>query len=574
MKLSDYVWQRIAAEGVRDVFYLPGGGCMHLVDSLGRNPQLRPVSCLHEQGAAIATDAYAQVRGFGACLVTTGPGGTNALTGVAAAWCDSTPMIVISGQVKTADSATGRGVRQMGFQELPIIDMVKPITKYAAYVRHPDQIQSVLDHAIKIAKAGRPGPVWVEIPLDIQAAEVNLDEIEGWESKPTKVNVRAEAETILEALSHAQKPVILLGNGCRSSRDTWIAFAEEFGIPILTTWKAIDFLPEDHYLFAGRPGSVGQLGANLTQQNADWLLCVGARLDHGQIAYEPTTFAPHARKFVVDIDQAELNKLEGMTSLITLCCDSAQLARTLREWATYHSHPDFSPWLKQALDWKDENPIIKPEYRQEKGHVNTYTLVEELGKHLQEGDLLVPGSSGQCSEIIHQAWQVKKGLRILNSQGLGAMGFGVPAALGACIASGGKRTIVIEGDGGFAMNTQELEVIHRMNLPIKIFVLDNNGYGSIRNSQRSWFQHEVGCDPDSGLTLPDCTDIADAYGIETDWIEDHNLVLQTKSVLNRNQPMIVSVRTNTNQQTLPRVQSFKDANGKMRTKPMEDMLLT
>ena len=562
---------------------------MHLVDSLGNNPDLRPISCLHEQGAAIATDAYAQVRGFGACLVTTGPGGTNALTGVAAAWCDSTPMIVISGQVKTADSRAGKGVRQMGFQELPIIDMVKPITKYSKYVDNPNMIKFIMDNAISLARSGRPGPVWIDIPLDIQAAEIGEDVLNPhrWENPhPGYIPYRVEnkflgtdhigfADHALESLTKAERPAILLGNGCRQNADKALEVAEILEMPILTTWKAIDFLPEDHYLFAGRPGSAGQLGANLTQQNSDWLLVIGARLDHGQIAYEQETFAPNAVKFIVDVDKAELNKLSGMENVYTFCIDSGLMLSALLERIPAHRHVDHSPWLKQAIDWKEQNPVIKPSYRQEKGYVNTYTLVEELSRYLQEGDLLVPGSSGQCSEIIHQAWQVKKGLRILNSQGLGAMGFGVPAALGACIASGGKRTVVIEGDGGFCMNTQELEVIRRLNLPIKIFVLDNNGYGSIRNSQRSWFQHEVGCDPDSGLTLPDCTDIADAYGIETDWLfspETHNLDI--KHILGRHGPMIIQVPTNPNQQTLPRVQSFKDENGKMRTKPMQEMRVT
>ena len=579
MKLSDYVWERIAQEGVKDVFYLPGGGCMHLVDSLGRNPNLHPICCLHEQGAAIATDAYAQVQGFGACLVTTGPGGTNTITGVAAAWADSTPMIVISGQVKTADLKGNLGVRQLGFQELDIVEIVKSITKYAFQIKHPQQIKMVLDKLLLEARSGRPGPVWLDIPLDVQAAEVTdnvinaVDIYKGDTLLPDEVSTTKFAVDILDSMHRARKPAILLGNGCRGCIPEALEFSARFNIPILTTWKAIDFIPEDYPRFAGRPGAAGQLGANLTQQNADWLLVLGARLDHGQIAYEQSTFAPKAHKIIVDIDHAELNKLTFPCEKINT--DAKKMLGSLLSMTTYCDKNLWGLWNQQVNKWQADNPVIKPEYKEEKDYVNVYALVEALSDLLGEGDLLVPGSSGQCSEIIHQAWKVKKGLRILNSQGLGAMGFGVPAALGACIASGGKRTVVIEGDGGFAMNTQELEVIGRLNLPIKIFVLDNGGYGSIRGTQRSYFEGRlVGSDESSGLTLPPIVGIADVYGIKSFVIWDNSRLDEVIDwVFRWDGPVIVNVRVSPNQQTLPRVQSYRDSEGKMHTKPMEEMYL-
>jgi acetolactate synthase I/II/III large subunit len=575
MQLADYVWDRIAAEGVEEVFMLPGGGCMHLVDALGRHPRLRFICNLHEQGTAIAVDAYAQVRGFGAGLVTTGPGGTNAITGLAAAWMDSTPCIFVSGQVKRADLKGDSGLRQLGFQEIDIVSLVKSITKYAVTVEDPGSIRFHLDRALHLARTGRPGPVWIDLPLDVQAAEVDPEGQAGWTAAPSPPRGLEEpADRILEALSRAQRPVLLLGNGVRlaGAIPEALALAERFGLPVLTTWKAADFLPEDHPLFAGRPGAAGQRGANFTQQNADWLLVLGARLDHGQTAYMPEWFARGARKFVVDVDAAELRKLR-MDVELGLEADAGDLLKALLGRAPFHRAPATEGWLKRTQEWKGRYPVIRPEYREERGHVNAYTLVETLAGLLGEGDLLVPGSSGQCSEITCQAWPVKPGLRMLNSQGLGAMGFGPPAALGACIASGGRRTVCIDGDGGFQMNVQELEVIRRLDLPIKIFVLDNQGYGSIRNSQRNYFQGRlVASDATSGLTLPDPLAVAQAYGIATARLDSHDRLRESAAaLLAQPGPLVCAVQLDPDQPTLPRVTSHRRADGSMASRPMEDM---
>ena len=548
---------------------------MHLVDALGRHPKLRFICNLHEQGTAIAVDAYAQVRGFGAGLVTTGPGGTNALTGLAAAWMDSTPCIFVSGQVKRADLKRDSGVRQLGFQEIDIVSLVKSITKYAVTVEDPASIRFHLDQAIHLARSGRPGPVWIDLPLDVQAAEISSQDLVPWIPEPGPLPALDGAATqILGALETAQRPALLLGNGVRQAEAVAEALqlAEQLNVPILTTWKAADFLPEDHPLFAGRPGAAGQRGANFTQQNADWLLVLGARLDLGQIAYMPELFARGARKFVVDMDPAELDKLR-MELELSLVANAGDLVRALLRGLPRHKLPDTGAWLQRTQAWKARYPVFQPEYRQEQGHVNAYSLVEALASLVGEGDLLVPGSSGQCSEITYQAWPVRKGLRMLNSQGLGAMGFGPPAALGACVASGGRRTICLDGDGGFPMNAQELEVIRRLDLPIKIFVLDNQGYGSIRNSQRGYFQgHYVASDPASGLTLPDITTLAAAYGIPTATLEDYrDLELKLPALLLAPGPLVCAVRLNPDQPTLPRAVSYQRPDGSMATRPMEDL---
>jgi acetolactate synthase-1/2/3 large subunit len=575
VKLSDYVMNRIAAEGVEHVFMLPGGGCMHLVDSLGRHPDLDFICNLHEQGVAVAVDAYAQLRGFGAGLVTTGPGGTNALTGVAAAWLDSTPCLFVSGQVKRADLKRNTGVRQMGFQELDIVSMARPITKYAVTVEDPLDIRLHLDRAIHLARTGRPGPAWIDIPLDVQSADVMPEALRPWTpEKPSREDFAGAADRTLALLCEAQRPAILVGNGVRLAGATadFLRLAEALRVPVLTTWKAADFLPETHPLFAGRPGASGQRAANFTQQNSDCLLVLGARLDLGQVAYMHGLFARGAKKIVVDVDPAELGKLK-MDLDLAVAADAGAFLRAMLERLPDHPRPACTTWLEQVREWKQRYPVLEPKYWHQEGNVNAYVLMEVLSECLGEGDLVVPGSSGQSSELTCQAFRMKPGQRLINSQGLGPMGFGVPAALGACVGSGARRTLCIDGDGGFHMNVQELEVIRRLNLPVKFFVLDNEGYGSIRSSQRAYFQgHLVASDAGSGLTLPSTLRVAEAYGIRTARLESHEGIRdKVAALLARPGPLVCEVKLDPDQPTIPRVTSYEKPDGTMATHPMEDM---
>jgi len=575
MKLSDYVMDRIAAEGVRHVFMLPGGGCMHLVDSLGRHPALAFICNLHEQGTAVAVDAYAQVRGFGAGLVTTGPGGTNTVTGVAAAYLDSTPCLFVSGQVKRPDLRHRTGTRQFGFQEIDIIAIVSSITKYAVTVEDPQSIRFHLDKAIHLARTGRPGPVWIDLPLDVQAAEIDPNALEGWIPEPREAPaLEAIARHTLNLLLQAQRPVILAGNGIRlaDALPDFLRLAERLQVPVLTTWKAADFLPETHPLSAGRPGGSGQRAANFAQQTSDALLSLGARLDLGQVAYEHGQFAPRARKVIVDVDPAELGKLR-MDLEATVEADAGAFIRALLEASEGLAPQDRTPWIDRIAGWKTRFPLVEEAYRQESGWVNLYVFMDALSDLLQPGDVMAPCSSGQGSEITHQALRMPPGVRMLNSQGLGPMGFGPPAALGACVGSGGHRTICIDGDGGFQMNIQELEVIHRLDLPIKLFVLDNQGYGSIRGSQRGYFQgHLVASDATSGLTLPDPLAVARAYGLPTADLESHEgLRERLRELLDQPGPLVCRVKLNPDQPTLPRAVSYQKPDGSMGTRPMEDL---
>jgi len=584
MKLSDYAMHALYAHGVRHLFMLPGGGCMHLVDSLGKHPGLAFTCNLHEQACAVAADAYGQYAGIpGVALVTTGPGGTNALTGVAAAWTDSTPCIFLSGQVKRADMLSDTGVRQLGFQEVDIVSMVHPISKYAVVVTEPESIRYHIEKAFHLATHGRPGPVWIDIPLDVQAAYIRPDQLipftpeSQFESSVALSNndLASEVMRVLALLSQAERPAILVGNGVRHSGalNEMFKLIEKLACPVLTTWKMIDFLPEDHALFCGRPGAIGQRGANLVQQNADCLLILGARLDFGQVAYSHENFARHAQKIMVDIDQAEIIKA-GASIDIGLNVDAALFIRELIKQHKPFASPKQSEWLSWARACYQHYPVVLPEYWDQKKYVNDYVLIDVLSELMDETDLLVPGSSGACSERSMQAFKVTKGQRILNSQGLGAMGFGIPSAIGACIASGGKRrTITLDGDGGFVMNVQELETVHRLQLPIKFFVLNNSGYASIRTTQQGYFDGRyVASDSSSGLTLPDIDRVAQAFGLASTRLDTHhNIKEEVRKILDMSGPVVCEVMIDPNQVTAPKVSSRQRADGQMESMPMEDM---
>ena len=579
VRLSDYVIRRVAEE-VRHVFLLPGGGCMYLVDSLGRCSDLDYICNLHEQACSIAADAYGQYTNtLGVALVTTGPGGTNALTGVAGAWLDSTPCLFLSGQVKRVDMAGNRGVRQMGFQEVDILSLVRPITKYAVTIMDPATIRYHLEKALHLARNGRPGPVWLDIPLDVQAAMVDEKQLTGFDPAGEMPEVASDAlmsqvGRSIKLLNQAERPVILAGNGIRLSGalGEFTELIEMLKVPVLTTWKAIDFMGETHPLYVGRPGMTGQRGANFAQQNADWLLAVGARLDLGQTAYTHHSFARGAHKTIVDIDIHELNKLQMFID-VPIQADAGAFLREFIANGSKLLKKNREGWLARCKEWQKRYPVVLREYWDEKAVVNDYVLIDVLSDEMTEDDLLVPGSSGACSERTMQAFRVKAGMRIFNSQGLGAMGFGIPAAIGGCIASGGKRTVCIDGDGGFAMNLQELETVRRLNLPIKFFVLNNQGYGSIRATQNNYFDgRHVAVSKESGLTLPEISKIGPAFGIPTQRMENQeNIRSRVRDILQAEGPVVCEVIVSPDQATAPRVSSTRLPDGSMQSMPMEDL---
>ena len=570
MKVSDYIVWKLSQYGIHHVFMLPGGGCMYLVDALARQSNIKVITLLHEQSVGIAAEAYAQFTGkAGVSLVTTGPGGTNAITACAAAWTDSTPTLFISGQVKTSDNGSRFGMRQLGFQELPITEIVRPITKKSILIESADSVPRIFDDMLSLANSGRPGPVWLDIPLDIQNKEIAAYDsfIEKIPKKPLELS--ETVADLISAIGKSNKPLFLVGNGVRlcgglTQMEELIGLSQ---IPALLTWKMIDFLDENNNLNAGRPGAIAQPWSNLIQEEADLIICLGARIDTGQSSYNLSSFGQKAIKYVIDIDMLELNKFPDNKSFITLNYDLAdfipELFTQLSEYTQIKSKFDRSIWLKEINGLKNELGNIFNSKQSKTNSVNIYSLISNLSELLDATSIIVPGSSGACSEVMMQSFRIKKGQRVFNSEGLGPMGFGIPAALGACIASGGRRIICVDGDGGFLMNLQELASVKLHADNIIFFVLNNNGYGSIKLTQDKLFSgRRFGTDPSNGLALVNLREIARAFEFTYEILRnEYSLVDDLRRILAQNSSVIVEVMVDPDQITLPRVKTIRDDMG-------------
>lgn len=583
IKVSDYIIQYLEKLGIHHMFMLPGGGAMHLNDSLGNSKKIQYVVCLHEQACSIAAEAYARVTNKpGLLMVTTGPGGTNALTGVTAAYIESTPMIVLSGQVKRADMVNGQGIRQQGMQEVDIISMVKPVTKYAALVTEPEDIKYHLERALYAATNGRKGPVWLDIPLDVQASMVDETKLKGWNPPEISENEKEDSRNILEQqvlatiehLNKAKRPVLLAGNGIRLSEGQreFEELVKVLQIPVLTTWNGIDLIEETHPLFFGRPGGMGQRYANFVQQNSDFFLSIGARMNLLQTGYNFDGFARAAYKVMVDIDKNELHKINVRPQL-AIEADAKEFMLLLLKHKDKIQKNDYSSWMKYAKDMKSRYQIVTEEAKKQKQLVNTYVLLDAITDQMAEDDIYVSGSSGTCIDVSMQTFRVKKGQRVFCTKGLASMGFGVPATIGACLAGNRRRTVCVNGDGGFQMNIQELETIHRLNLPIKIFVLNNQGYAQIHATQKNIFQgHYVACDEESNLTLSPISAVAEAYRLKTVQIYSNSEVQErVNEVLDYDGPVICEVMVPIDLSAFPKQVSYKRSDGQMESLPLEYM---
>ena len=577
IKLSDYVIKRLEETGVKHMFMLPGGGAMHLNDSLGKSKKIQYIGCLHEQACAMAAEAYARVNNkLGLLMVTTGPGGTNALTGVAGAFIESTPMFIVSGQVKRADMINGQGIRQQGMQELDIISVVKPITKYAALVDDPQMIRYHMERALYEATHGRKGPVWLDIPLDVQATMIDEEKLIGYTpfALPKNAGLEKKALQVIDALNNAERPVLMVGNGIRLAGAV-PELAELYSalhIPVLTTWNGIDLIEEENPLYYGRPGGLGHRYANFMQQNSDFFLSIGARLNLLQTGYNFDGFARAAYKIMVDIDENELHKINVRPDL-PICADAGDFIRELLKHRDLIQKKDRGAWFSYGDRMKKKYPLVPREYWEQKELVNTYCLLETISKYMSPEDVYVSGSSGSCIDISMQTFKVKKGQRVFCTKGLASMGYGFPSTIGACLASGGQRTVGVNGDGGFVMNIQELETVKRLNLPIKLFVLCNRGYGAIQATQTNLFnRHFVDCNEQSGLSIPPIGKVAEAFGLKTVRIQNNReLDEKVREALDYDGPVIAEVFTPITLTALPKQVSYKRSDGQMESLPLEYM---
>lgn len=580
IKLSDYVIQFLRERDVKYIFMLPGGGAMHLDDSVGHSG-LEYICTLHEQAAAIAAEAYAQhTNEIGVCLTTSGPGATNAITGVTAGWIDSTPMLVLSGQAKRSDLIGDTGVRQIGSQEVQIIEMVKPITKYCVQVMDPSEIRYHMERAYYEAKEGRPGPVWLSIPLDVQAAMIEPATLKGFEPEyREKPDLSTAVEKTVSLLKNAQRPVLLAGNGIKlaGATEDFYKLLEVLPIPVLTTWKTIDMMGEEDELYVGHPGGMGDRGANLILQSADVLISLGSRLDTSLTAFNEPHFGMSAKKIIVDIDQNELDRMKLEKVEEKIACDAGDFIRALYDKVINVGLQEeriiWKKWIDYGHELRKKYPSVTEAHRTVEGVVSAYYFIELLCCCTTTEDVIVPESSGAAGEITYQAFSPKRGQKMKNAAGLGSMGFGLPYSIGACLANDRKRTILINGDGAFQLNIQELETLVRLQLPVKIFIWNNNGYASIRSMQNNNFNgFQVASSEASGLTLPDTVRVAEVYGLKTFRIFNNcQLERQIETVLNTEGPVLCELVISPDEVVSPRTKTIVCEDGTLESYPLEKM---
>lgn len=586
-RLSDYIADFLANHGVTDVFSVVGGGAMHLNDALGHHEKIHVTYNHHEQASAIAGEAYARLENkIAAVCVTTGPGGTNALTGVLGGWLDSIPMFILSGQVRYdttaryARKATGAQLRAMGDQEYDIVKSVTPMTKYAAMVEDPRDIRYHLEKAWHLATTGRPGPVWVDVPVNFQGMSIETDDLRGYDPAeddaklPPAVSEKT-VQTVLDKIKAAKRPVFHAGYGIRLSGtyDIFRSVAEKLNIPIVTYWNAIDLIEDDHPLYCGRAGNMGDRPGNWAIQNADLILAVGTRISIRQVGYNWKTWARAAEVIMVDVDENELKKPTLHVEL-PVWADAKDFLTKLDRLAQFPVFRE-EEWLSTCRRWKRDYPVVQPRQWEENGETaNVYAFIRYLSSCLPENSLTAV-SNGACCVAGHQAYVIQKGSRFANNSAVASMGYGLPAAIGTCISGGRRETVCLEGDGSIMMNLQELQTVLTNRLPIKLFLINNRGYHSIRITQTNLFGHhtKVGIGPESGdLSFPEFRKIAEAFGFP--YFSAHSnaeMMAVVNQVLQMEGPVFTEIFTDTTQVWEPKSSTKRLADGTLVSPPLEDL---
>lgn len=587
IRLADYVADFLVGKGVTDVFSVVGGGAMHLNDALGHHEGLKVTYNHHEQACAIAAEAYARLENkIAAVCVTTGPGGTNAITGVVGGWLDSIPMFVISGQVRYDTTAryalqfTGTPLRAMGDQEYDIVKSVEPMTKFAYMVEDPKTIRWALEKAWHLATTGRPGPVWVDIPVNYQGSFIETEELEGYDPAEDDALLPPPVsddviKTVLEKLKNAKRPVFHAGYGIRLSGgyEAFRRVADKLNIPVVTYWNAIDLIEDDHPLYVGRAGNMGDRPGNWAIQNADLILAVGTRISIRQVGYNWKTWARAAEVIMVDIDQAELKK-PTLHVEMPVWADARDFLTKL-DAAVSETVFRGEQWLETCQRWKKEYPAVLPRQWEENGTTaNVYAFIRYMSSLLPEGSLTAV-SNGACCVAGHQTYVIKKGTRFANNSAVASMGYGLPAAIGTCIGGGRRETICLEGDGSIMMNLQELQTILTNKLPIKIFLINNSGYHSIRITQNNLFSNhcKVGIGEESGdLSFPVFEKLVMAFGYPYYCAHSNqDMKSVVAEVLAQEGPVFCEIFTDTQQVWEPKSSTKRLPDGTLVSPPLEDL---
>lgn len=589
-KVSDYIADHIAEWGIRDVFTVTGGGAMHMNDAFGHHPKLHCTYQHHEQACAMAAEAYARMDNrMAAVCVTTGPGATNAITGVLGGWMDSIPMLVFSGQARyaTTVAASGLKLRSMGVQECNIVPVVTSITKYAQMIIHPEDIRYHLEKALYMAVNGRPGPVWLDIPLDVQGAVIDTEKLRGYDPQENPKEKPAEIsqdiiQQILDKIEKSRRPVLFPGNGVRlaGAMDDFQKLVNILGVPVITGMSSVDAMESEHPYFAGRSGGTGTRPGNFALQNSDVLLSIGNRQGFAQTGFQYQDWARGSYTILNDIDENELKKPSLHVSL-PVCGDAGDLIRKLICAAELRGADETNPlfkgrdWIRQCQVWKQKYPVVTAKHYEmvEEGCTNIYAFYEELSKAMQEGQTLMV-SVGTSRVAGSQAFRVKKGQRFITNPNTASMGFCLPAATGICVAQPGKPVVCVTGEGSLQMNLQELQTIWQNRLPVKLFVINNQGYHSIRQTQQSYFEPPlVGVGAESGdLSFPDLSKIIPAYGFSYRAVHAAEELPETlHQVLEETGASVCEVFVTKYQKTEPKTSAKKLPDGSMVSAPLEDM---
>ena len=561
MKLSDYLADFLVNQGVKHTFVITGGAIVHAIDSVAKNPNIKYICTQHEQAAAMAADAYSRVTGnLGVAMATSGPGATNLMTGVCCSYFDSIPTIYITGQVPRSQLRKKYGVRQLGFQETDVVNMFKGVTKYAKLVEEPKDIKYHLQKAVYLAKSGRPGPVLLDIPDDVQRANIEPNDLIGFVPKKIKTDfndLESKIDNVIDLFKKSERPVIILGGGVRLSNSEYIAkeIVQKLNLPVALTWGAMDILPHDHHMLIRDFGVAANRAGNFIVQNSDLILAIGTRLDTHETGSNQSTFARSAKKIVVDIDKTELNKYEkfglSVDSLINYKVDD--FLNVFNKKIDKVKTKDVSLWIKKIDEWKKKYPICLEEYKNQKDNVNPYVFMNVLSKESGEGNIIITDAGSNLTWTM-QGFKVKKDQRLFSAFNHSPMGYSLPASIGASFATNKPVTCII-GDGGIQMNIQELATIKYHNLPIKIFLLNNNGYGIVQQSQDTWFNSRYAAtNPESGVAIPNFIDISKAYGIKTMKISNHSELGLVRKVLDYQGPILCDVKVEQHQKIMPKLE--------------------
>ena len=581
MTVADYIVGSLADKyDVRHVFQIVGGGAMHLNDAVGRNEKIQYISNQHEQACAIAAEGYARIsKKPGVVIVTSGPGATNTLTGVMGAWVDSIPMVVISGQVKRETTILrAPRLRQLGDQEINIVDIAQPLTKYCVMVNDPEDVRYHLERAMHLTVTGRPGPVWLDIPVDVQSAQINPDELRAYDPAEDDLGLNDEqigrqVTECLCQLKSAERPVIVIGSGVALSgaAAAFAKLAETLGFPILTAISGIDLVPSDSPLFFGRPGIIGERCANFILQNSDCVLILGTRMSIRHLGYDYRSFAREAYKIMVDIDAEELSK-PTLEIDLPIHADLADFIGRLAACLEEDTLPSINPWLEYCSNKKQKYPVVLDKHRAVKDCVSSYVFPEALSEQLEGHEIVVTGN-GTAFTSTFQAIQLKAGVSMFASSGCGSMGYGLPAAIGAAVAGGGRPVICITGDGSIQMNLQELQTVLTYGLPMKIFMYSNDGYLSLKNTQSTYFAGRlVGANKETGVIIPDMKRIAAVYGYPVFEINNHSeLEDRLPGLMQHEGPLFCVVKTDPMEFLEPKAGSKQLSNGQIVSRPLEDL---